>query len=110
MTGTSPDPDLSITTSATARGTVVALAGEVDLSNVADVGRELRLRLAEGPVMLDLAELRFMDSSGVRLLDELLREADHGGSRLTLRPQLQPRVRQVLELTGLIEALPFEDE
>jgi anti-sigma B factor antagonist len=109
MAGTPPEPDLSITTRATPRGSVVAVAGELDLSNVDRLGEAARAALAEGAVVIDLADVPFMDSSGVRLLDALLREAAAAGRALTVRPELQPRVRQVLEMTGLLAELPFDE-
>ena len=49
-----------------------------------------------------------MDSSGVRLLDTLMREAERQRLDADPRPALQPAVRRVLELTGMLELLPFE--
>jgi anti-anti-sigma factor len=69
----------------------------------------LREHLAAGPVVLDLRDVRFMDSSGVRVLDALLRDGEERGWELTVRPQLQRNVRRVLELTGMMAVLPLEE-
>lgn len=88
--------------------TVVAAAGELDVAHTDELTAALREALAQGPVRLDLDGLTFMDSSGVRLLDTLLRDVDANGRTLTLAPALQPAVRRVLELTGMLALLPFE--
>lgn len=71
---------------------------------------EVRDSLAAGPVLLDLGDLTFLDSAGVHALDALLREARREGHRLTVRPELRPTVRQVLEMTRLLEVLPMEED
>ncbi len=43
------------------------VTGELDLVTAAEFGDGLRQHLAEGPVLLDLSALTFMDSSGVSL-------------------------------------------
>jgi anti-anti-sigma factor len=103
-------PDFRLAVLATGDGTVVAAAGELDLATAPEFESTLRDRLAAGPVVLDLRELRFMDSSGVRVLDTLLREADEQGWRLTVRAGMHRSVRQVLELTGMMAALPLEED
>jgi anti-sigma B factor antagonist len=86
---------------------VIAAEGEMDLANADEFGGVVRAQLAGGPVVLDLSGLTFMDSSGVRMLDGLLREVDREGRRLRVAPELQPPVRQVLEMTGLLAVLPL---
>jgi anti-sigma B factor antagonist len=90
---------------ATAR---VRPSGELDLATV----DELSARLAEAArsarrVLLDLGGLTFIDSSGVRLLMRWARDAERDGIDLTLRPG-GPAVREVLEVTGVRDLLPFE--
>ncbi len=89
--------------------TVVAAAGEVDLATVGELTDALREHLAAGPVLLDLSELTFMDSSGVRALDAVLGACAREGWDLRVRRDLHEHVRQVLEMTALYDALPFED-
>jgi anti-sigma B factor antagonist len=88
--------------------TVVSVAGEVDVATAAAFAATLRAELAAGPVLLDLHELSFMDSGGVRVLDGILREMDREGWELRVSAQLAPAVRSVLELTGMLAVLPFE--
>ena len=101
-------PEFHVTATAAAGHTVVAVAGELDTEHTDELTRALRVQLAQGPVRLDLGELTFMDSSGVRLLDTLLRETDMHGWTMTIAPELHPAVRRVLEVTGMLPLLPFE--
>lgn len=101
-------PEFHLTATAAAGHTVIAVAGELDMAHTDELTRALREQLAQGPVRLDLAELTFMDSSGVQLLDTLLRETDMNGWTMTIAPELHPAVRRVLEVTGMLPLLPFE--
>ena len=78
------------------------LIGELDLSSYDEANAALSpLFEATGEVVLDMSELSFVDSSGIRLfirLHQALR--DRGG--LTLRSPT-PHVARVLEIAGLPE-------
>jgi anti-sigma B factor antagonist len=83
---------------------VVALCGELDLFDAPDVASHLIAAVAAyGPsVIVDLAELKFIDSCGLGLLVRVLRWTRESGGDLSLAaPQRQ--VRQVLRTTGLID-------
>ena len=69
---------------------MVAAAGELDIAHTDELTAALREQLAQGPVRLDLGGLTFMDSSGVRLLDTLMRDVDANGWTLTLAPSCIP--------------------
>ena len=88
----------------------IALSGEMDLSNAAEVERELRHAEATDAdtILVDLAELQFMDSTGIRLLisADARSRANSGRLRLT-RPPAQ--VFRVLCIAGIDELLPFGD-
>lgn len=88
----------------------IAITGEMDLSNAADVERELLQAEATDArtILLDLAGLEFMDSTGIRLLvaADARSRADSDRLRLT-RPPAQ--VFRVLCIAGVDEMLPFED-
>jgi anti-anti-sigma factor len=90
---------------------VVALAGELDLSNVA--GAEVELGAAvgsrQGLVVVDCEELEFLDASGVAMLFSLgdrLREGDS----LRVLPGQAPAVRRVFDLTGLGATIKLADD
>ena len=84
---------------------VVAIAGEVDISNVGGVEAEFAALVgaARRPVVVDLSALAFMDSSGVAML---LRAAEKAGP-LTIRDP-SPIVRQLIAASGLAEVLRIE--
>jgi anti-anti-sigma factor len=88
--------------------TTVSVAGELDLATADEFSRAVRSGLAWGPVLIDLREVTFMDSSGARALNTALRESAGRGRELRLRGGLPPSVVQVLELTGMLGLLPVE--
>ena len=100
---------MRIARSTRAGRTAVAVTGEIDLATADAMGDAVREHLRAGPVLLDLSQVGFMDSSGVRVLDALLREVDAEGWDLLLVPTLTEAVAQVLELTGVRDQLPFDD-
>ena len=77
---------------------VVALCGELDLLDAADVATALGAVAAREPrIIVDLAGLEFIDASGVAALSRGRRDArDAGGDLLLAAPRR--RVRQVLEI------------
>ena len=89
--------------------TVVRAAGEVDLMTADRFGAAVREQASHGPVLVDLEALTFMDSSGVRAIHALLVAARQDGWKLRFAPRLRDNVRQVLRMTGMLEAIPFED-
>jgi anti-sigma B factor antagonist len=100
---------VKIDTTARAGRTALAVAGEIDLATADAMGDAIREQLRNGPVLLDLAQVTFMDSSGVRVLDALMRDVDAEGWDLRIVPTLTDAVAQVLELTGIRDQLPFDE-
>lgn len=91
-----------ITVSNEPRGTVLRVAGEVDLRSSPAL-REKLLELVEqkpARVVLDLAGVSYLDSSGVGTIVEFKRKLDRTRGSVILAA-LQPRVRSVLEITKL---------
>lgn len=88
--------------------TVLAVAGELDIATVEDFLAAVRDALGDGALTLDLRELTFMDSAGVRALDALLREASASGRSFTIDPRLHRNVAGVLRLTGMLDSLPLD--
>jgi anti-anti-sigma factor len=86
--------------------TVVGLSGELDLASYPQLEHEIDRLLESAPefVVLDLAELEFMDVAGMRSilrLDERLRAE---GKRLAVAAT-PPPTRRLLALTGQEQAL-----
>jgi anti-sigma B factor antagonist len=83
----------------------IALAGELDLSAVARV--EPALREAESKRrVLDLRDLTFMDSSGLRMILAAGAAARREGWALQIVPG-PPAVQRVFEICGVDGELPF---
>jgi anti-sigma B factor antagonist len=83
------------------RKAVVRLAGELDLQVADDVGAAVDELLDAGcpEVVVDLRDLRFLDSSGVHMLIEAKRSAERRRRALALIRG--PRsVHRVLQITG----------
>jgi anti-sigma B factor antagonist len=84
---------------------VVALGGELDLVDAADVEAALVTAAAREPeIIVDLAALAFIDSSGVAALVRGRKHARRAGGDLLLAAPQQPVLR-VLAVTGLIDNL-----
>ncbi|HLH29410.1 MAG TPA: STAS domain-containing protein [Acidimicrobiales bacterium] len=81
---------------------VLRIEGEVDLDSAEELGQALER--CNGNVILDLAGVSFMDSSGLgTLIRARNRLAAEGGS-LSVQA-VAPNVRRLFELTGLTEFL-----
>ena len=85
---------------------MVRLAGELDLTAADQADSAIRAVETAGAktIVLDLRELRFMDSTGLRVLLSSAREIE----QLSLAGPLQAPVQRLLELTQTLTILPFE--
>ncbi|MEA2138330.1 MAG: hypothetical protein QOG56_1480 [Solirubrobacteraceae bacterium] len=102
-------PELRLTATRSDGTTHLAVAGEIDMATVDEFSAAVREHLAATPVLLDMRELTFMDSSGVRALDALLRDAESAGWAFAIRSDMHRNVRRVLAMTGVLETLPLQD-
>jgi anti-sigma B factor antagonist len=83
-------------------------AGELDIATAPRLERALVGGRQPGDrVVLDLADLEFLDSTGLRVIVHAVEAARTHGWELTLR-QGPPPVRRVFEISGVLGALPFE--
>ncbi len=84
---------------------VVAISGELDISNVDGLRAQFEtiLELAPQTLVIDVRELKFMDSSGIALFVQL---AIRTGALSIRNPS--PLIRRVLEATGVAELLGVE--
>lgn len=85
-----------------ADGAIVA-SGDIDVAggpilDAAIVEQEGRLSAAD-PIVIDLTDVTFIDSSGLRSLLGASRRADERGAAVVLRSP-SPSVRRLLEITG----------
>jgi anti-sigma B factor antagonist len=95
-------PSLRVNRASTSRGVLLALMGELDLASAPVL--EARLRAADveehSDVALDLAQLSFVDATGLKVILNAHRRAAWRGGRVTL---LNPSsdIRRLLSLTAL---------
>lgn len=78
---------------------IVSLHGQLDLANAGQV-RDAVIRVAGSTVVVDLTDLRFLDSSGIAALLSARKQILQSGNGFELRGA-SGIVRRVLEVTGL---------
>lgn len=88
--------------------TVVAVSGEVDIATVGQL-RDVLAAQDAADLVVDLADVTFMDTSGLRLLVERQRAAEDAGARFAIaRPH--KLVRHLLDIAGLTDRLDIRDD
>lgn len=101
-------PGLSIRRDATSDGrSRVALVGELDIAGAEQARAELEAAWLEGGALLiDLDELTFMDSTGLRVLIEVVAQARLEGRDLQIT-RGSPQIRRLFEIAGVEAVLPL---
>jgi anti-anti-sigma factor len=104
-------PQLGITTRDTSGVPQLVLSGEFDLAGIPEFADALAALEATKPqaVVIDLTDLVFMDSSGLRALVTANDRAKRAGRRLAIVPG-PPQVRRVFEITQTAEHLDLIDD
>jgi anti-anti-sigma factor len=88
---------------------VVRPKGELDLASAPELRKILdELCRQKANVLLELDELTFIDSTGVRLIWDIDAKSRQDGMSLQLTTG-PPDVMRVFDLTGLTARLPFRD-
>lgn len=89
----------------------IAVSGELDISSAGRLEEELASAQAQSPelLILDLRELEFMDSTGLRLIVRADEAAKAGGTRFVIVRGPDP-VQRVFQLVGLDSRLDMADE
>jgi anti-sigma B factor antagonist len=87
----------------------LSLRGELDMSSSPVLTRELELVESHHPkeILLDLAELSFMDVSGLRTILDAARRARKVGSSVVIANPL-PHIVRLLELTAIDQTLEVQ--
>ncbi len=87
---------------------IVSLGGELDLYNAEEIRTALGEAIASGPsrVVIDLAEVEFVDSTALGVLIEARSRLGQESFRLAA-PQLE--TRRALQVSGLDRHLPVHD-
>jgi anti-anti-sigma factor len=101
-----------VTTVADGESFIIAIRGEIDLASVGAFEDAARRALAANApqIVVDLGACRFMDSTGLGALIRLNRRVTRDvGRDLLILPG--PRaVQRAIEVSGLIDVLPFPEE
>jgi anti-sigma B factor antagonist len=82
--------------------------GEIDLATVGDLDDALRAAEARGPatIVVDLAAVSMLDSSGLRCLVSAHERSLEAGREFLIRPGTA-RLRRLFEVAGLADRLPL---
>ncbi|HEX6262182.1 MAG TPA: STAS domain-containing protein [Actinomycetota bacterium] len=85
---------------------LVRVSGELDMASSPELAEVLReiAGAGEGSLVLDLSDLSFIDSTGLRVLIDVAVQLGESGD-LILRNPTRP-VMEVLEIAGVAEAAP----
>lgn len=103
-----PDGSFRVSSRRLDDGILVAPSGEIDLKTAAIVDDELqRAEQSESRIVLDLGEVSFMDSTGLRMvMSAHQRLYARGGSLRILN--VGPQVTRLFELVGIIDHLEID--
>ena len=110
LDGRDTEITLSVDIYPSAEQTVIVLSGELEVSTAAQL-RELLDRLPmEGPtIVLDMAGLDFVDSTGIGCLFKLHRRAADRGAIVVARHP-RPQIHRVMEMTQLNRLIAILDD
>lgn len=104
--------ELEISSEPVAGGSsLIRLAGELDLSNADDFREELARAEEDEPpaLVVDLRGIKFMDSTGLRLLLGALRRAEQADRRFVI-VKGQEQVRDLFRVAGLEDVFELVDD
>jgi anti-sigma B factor antagonist len=92
-----------------ANGVLLTIRGEIDIASAPALERELRDAESASPgrIVLNLADLEFLDSTGVGALIQAQARSASSGHRLVVT-HVPPTVQRLFELTGLNARLTIE--
>jgi anti-anti-sigma factor len=90
---------------------ILSIAGELDLGTVPELAQRIEDKLGanHSTLDIDLGEVTFIDSSGLRLLIEINQRSAKERWDLTLKYPQDESAMTVFQLTGADKALPFEE-
>jgi anti-anti-sigma factor len=85
----------------------VRVEGELALNSSATLERAVEAELHANSVLLDLSQIDFIDSAGLRAMTALVRTAKATGRQLRLSADLPPHARRLMEIVGLLPFVPI---
>lgn len=88
----------------------LTLTGELDLASAPLLELQIERLCGQGAteILLNLSQLAFMDSTGLRVILNSAEVCQRNGCDFSLSPGT-PAVQRVFEITGVLELLPFTD-
>ncbi len=95
-------PDAVFETDARQMGDVivVSLTGELDMASAAALHQAIERAQEQGPIVVDLRDLTFIDSTGIRALIQIYSAGQDGYSTVSFI-RAQPHVQRVLQIAGV---------
>jgi len=84
---------------------VIALSGELDVGRADEVARALELPSRTTPVLLDLSDVSYADSTVISALFHFSEKATAANTRVAVLI-VKPQLIRLLEYAGLGEAFP----
>ena len=93
------------------RVNVVSVSGRVDSAAAPDLEKTLQglIDNRRNQIVIELAEVEYMSSAGLRALVSALKASKKGGGEVVIaRPS--PRVREVIDLAGLTPVFTMYDD
>lgn len=87
------------------------LIGRMDMKGTLEIDNEFALKIGSSsqPVVVDMSEVEFLVSLGMRTLISAARGVNNRGNKMVLL-QPQPLVREALETAGFSQLIPMFDD
>src|ERR1700741_608947 len=86
----------------------VRVEGELALASSSTLERVVEAELrANNHVLLNLSQIEFIDSAGLRAMTALVRMAKASGCKLRLSTDLPAHARRLMEIVGLLPFVPI---
>ena len=97
---------MTIAIEPTANAHIIALQGQVNSANAATVETEVLAVVQQGArnVLLDMRELSYISSAGLRVVLVLAKRLKQAGGKLVIYG-MQPHVREVFDISGFMAIL-----
>ena len=94
-----------------AENAAIVVSGEIDLSNAEQFSRVLKGSVSnvDHELILDLSQVTYVDSAGIRVMFDLARRLKDHQQRLLLVVPRGSRIRRSLTLGGLLEVVEVRE-
>ncbi len=100
---------MTVTTATDGAVTVASLTGEIDASTTPAIQRDLNPLVVPGAnVVLDLADVPYMSSAGLRLLLSIYRQITGAGGKIALAAVVD-EIKDTMSVTGFLKFFVVHD-